>query len=365
MQKRIIISGGGTGGHIFPAVSIANEIRRREPEAEILFVGAKGGMELRVVPRYEYPIEAVWISGIHRQLTLRNLMRNFLFPLKLGVSLFQSRRILKRFKPEAVVGVGGFASGPLGRMAAARSVPLFLCEQNAYPGLVNRWLAKKAHKILLGNEAANKYFDGTKTVVTGNPIRSFEGMDRTEAARVFGLDPAKPIILSLGGSLGARSLNQALLAQYPQVVEAGAQLIWQCGRGYYENLKPQVPEHPQVKLMAFIENMDAAYSAADLIISRAGGSTISELIALSKAAILVPSPNVAEDHQTKNALSLVEKEAAVLVKDAEASEKLIPEALAILTDETRLNALKKRIAEIEKHDAAAEIVDEIFNSAYG
>ena len=364
MSKRIIISGGGTGGHIFPAVSIANEIKRRDPDADILFVGAKGGMETRVVPRYNYPIETVWISGIHRQLNLKNIWRNLSFPIKLISSLMQSGKIVKRFKPEAVVGVGGYASGPLGRVAAGKNVPLFICEQNAYPGLVNKWLAPKAEKILLGNGDAAKYFDKSKIVVTGNPIREFELIDKSEAAKKFDLDPNKPILLSLGGSLGAMKINEAIEGGLQQIIDADVQIIWQCGKRYFEALDARVQKHPNVKLMAFINDMAAAYSAADLIVSRAGGSTISELIALSKPAILVPSPNVAEDHQTKNALSLSEKDAAVLVKDVEAKDKLIPEALSILGDANRLKTLTGKIEAMEKHNAAAEIVDEIYKQAY-
>ena len=359
MKTKIIISGGGTGGHIFPAVSIANEIRRRQPDAEILFVGAKGGMELEVVPRYGYPIEAVWISGIHRQLTIRNVIRNLLFPIKLSSSLRQAAQIIRRFQPQAVVGVGGFASGPLGRMAAAKKIPLFLCEQNAYPGLVNRWLGAKATRILLGNADARKHFDPAKTVVTGNPIRTFAPLSKTEAAAKMGIDAAKPTLLSLGGSLGALTLNRALEAGLQTLIDADVQLLWQCGKRYYEQLLPRVPQHPNVRLLPFIEDMGAAYGAADLVISRAGGSTISELIALSMPALLVPSPNVSEDHQTKNALSLSEKGAAILVKDSEAVQQLVPEALAVLKDLARMARLKENIEAMEKHDAAAEIVDEI------
>ncbi|MEO0897654.1 MAG: undecaprenyldiphospho-muramoylpentapeptide beta-N-acetylglucosaminyltransferase [Bacteroidota bacterium] len=360
MSKKIIISGGGTGGHIFPAVSIATEIKKREPDADILFVGAKGGMEMDVVPRYNFPIEGVWISGIYRQLTFNNLRRNALFPIKLLTSLFQARSIMKRFQPDAVVGVGGFASGPMGRVASSKKVPLFLCEQNAYPGLVNRWLSKYADRILLGNGDANKYLDSSKTIVTGNPIRTFDLPDKKEARKALGLDPEKPTILSLGGSLGARTINQALLKDYHKIIEAGAQIFWQCGKIYVDELKTQVPEHPQVKLEAFIQDMGTAYAAADLIISRAGASTISELIALSKPAVIVPSPNVAEDHQTKNALSLTEKNAARLVKDVEAKEKMVDEALAVLGNQELLTELEKNIAGMEKHYAAKEIVDVIF-----
>ncbi|MCB0851951.1 MAG: undecaprenyldiphospho-muramoylpentapeptide beta-N-acetylglucosaminyltransferase, partial [Bacteroidetes bacterium] len=323
MSKKIIISGGGTGGHIFPAVSIANEIKKREPDADILFVGADGGMELSVVPRYNYPIKSVWISGIHRQITVQNIIRNLLFPIKYITSQLQARKIVGQFKPEAVVGVGGFASFPIGSVAAGRGVPLFICEQNAFPGLVNRRLAPKAKKILLGNEDAQKYFPKEKSVITGNPIRSFDLPSREAAAQKMGVSAGKKTILSLGGSLGALKINQAIQAHLQEIIDADVQLIWQCGKRYYDALAPQVPENPNVKLLPFIEDMASAYSVADLIISRAGGSTISELIALSKPAILVPSPNVSEDHQTKNALSLSEKDAAILVKDVEAIDTLV------------------------------------------
>ncbi|MEO0471207.1 MAG: undecaprenyldiphospho-muramoylpentapeptide beta-N-acetylglucosaminyltransferase [Bacteroidota bacterium] len=362
MNKKIIISGGGTGGHIFPAVSIAGEIKKREPDTEILFVGANGGMEMDVVPRYGYEIEGVWISGIQRQLTIRNIFRNLFFPIKLLSSLMQSRKIIRRFGPQAVIGVGGYASGPLGRVASGKKIPLFLCEANAFPGLVNRWLAKWATKILLGNGDADKYFDASRTVVTGNPIRTFPRIDRAEAGERMGINPDRKTILSLGGSLGALSINRALLAQIETIMDSDVQLIWQCGKRYYESLKTQVPYHPNVHLMPFIEDMAAAYSLADLVISRAGGSTISELIALEKPSILVPSPNVAEDHQTKNARSLSDKDAAILVEDKYTEEKLLPEAIRIVRDEAGLETLQQGIAKMEKHDAAKEIVDEIYAS---
>ncbi|MEM7654798.1 MAG: undecaprenyldiphospho-muramoylpentapeptide beta-N-acetylglucosaminyltransferase [Bacteroidota bacterium] len=360
MARKFIISGGGTGGHIFPAISVADEIRRREPDADILFVGADGGMEMNVVPRYHYPIESVWISGLHRQLNLRNILRNLSFPFKVITSQFQASRIISRFRPAAVVGFGGFASWPVGQVAGRKRIPLFLCEANAFPGLVNRRLAPKATRILLGNGDAQKYFDASKTITTGNPIRSFEVPDKVAAAKSLGLNPDQPILLSLGGSLGALSLNNALEGQLDTLMQADIQLVWQCGKRYYEALVQRVPKHPNLKLMAFIEDMAAAYGAADLVISRAGGSTISELIELAKPAILVPSPNVAEDHQTKNALSLSEKDAAVLVKDVAAKSQLAAEAIDILTQPGRLAALQTGISRMEKHNSASEIVNEIF-----
>ncbi len=360
MKPRIIISGGGTGGHIFPAVSIAGEIKKRFPDADILFVGAKGGMEMEVVPRYGYPIKGVWISGIQRQINLKNIIRNASFPLKLIVSMIQAGSIFRSFRPQAVVGVGGYASGPMGRVASAK-VPLIICEQNAYPGLVNKWLAKRASKILLGNEAAKKYFPGEHVIVTDNPIRAFESLSREEAASRLGIDPTLPTILSLGGSLGAGPINEALKAQLGLLTAEGQniQLVWQAGKRYYESLRQEVAEHPRVKLMPFINDMAAAYAAADLIISRAGGSTISELIALSKPAILIPAPQLAEDHQTKNARSLSDRNAAILIQQADAKENLLPEAIALLNDKNRLNQLQQAIQAVEKHDAAKEIVDQI------
>lgn len=359
MSQKVIISGGGTGGHIFPALSIAAELQRRDEQTDILFVGAKGGMEMEVVPRYHYPIEGVWISGIYRQLNLRNIGRNLMFPIKLVRSLMQANRIIRRFKPDFVVGFGGFASGPIGRAAANKGIPLYLCEANAYPGLVTKWLAPKADKILLGNGDAQQYFPAEKTVITGNPIRSFELPDQQAAKASLGLDPSKPVLLSLGGSLGARQINRALLASLPKLYETEVQLIWQCGKIYYEELSQQVSEHPQLQLKPFIQDMATAYAAADLIISRAGGSTISELIALNKPSVLVPSPNVAEDHQTKNALSLTEQGAAELVKDGEAIDKLLPTALAILEDPARLQTLTAGIKATHKHDSAKEIADHL------
>lgn len=360
MKPRIIISGGGTGGHIFPAVSIGGEIKRRYPDADILFVGAKGGMEMEVVPRYNFPIKGVWISGIQRQLTLKNILKNAVFPLKLFVSMMQAGSINRSFKPHAVVGVGGYASGPMGRVAS-RKVPLIICEQNAYPGLVNKWLAKRASRILLGNEAAQKYFSGDHVIVTGNPIREFETLSREEAAKRLGIDPNMPTILSLGGSLGAGPINEALKAQLGLLTAEGQniQLVWQAGKRYYDSLRSEIAAHPRVKLMPFINDMAAAYSAADLIISRAGGSTISELIALNKPAMLVPAPQLAEDHQTKNARSLSDRNAAILVEQKDAQESLLPEAIALLNDKERLAQLQQGIEAIEKHDAAKEIVDEI------
>lgn len=361
-KKKVIITGGGTGGHIFPAISIANELKRLDPEMEILFVGANGGMEMRVVPQYGYTIEGVTITGIMRSLTFKNILKNLAFPFKLLGALMKSNGIIGRFKPDAVVGVGGYASGPVGKAAARKKVPLVICEQNAFPGKTNKWLAPSASAILLGNEAASKYFKeySSKTRVTGNPVRdTLKDGDREKGLALYKLDPSKPVVLSLGGSLGARAMNDAWEAEAEHLLNQDIQLIWQCGKRYYETLSQRVKKHPNLRLAAFIEDMASTYAAADLVVSRAGGSTISELIMLEKPSILLPSPNVAEDHQTKNALSLSERNASVMVKDVEAREKLVPTVVDILKNENRIQELRDGIAAVEKHDSANEIALEV------
>lgn len=362
MNKRVIISGGGTGGHIFPAISIGNELKRLHPDMEILYVGAKGGMEMRLVPQAGYKIEPVWISGIMRSMSLKNIGKNLVFPLKLVISLLQSRKIVRKFRPAVVVGVGGYASGPLGRAAASMGIPLVLCEQNAYPGITNKWLAPKASRILLGNEAASKYFDASKSKITGNPVRdTLRHGDRQKAIQSLGLDPNKKTVLSLGGSLGAKTLNDAIEQHLDAFIENDIQLIWQCGKRYHEELSARVKKHPLIHLMPFIEDMPSVYAVADLVISRAGGSTISELILLSKPSILVPSPNVAEDHQTKNALSLVDRGAAILVKDVDAKDQLVKETIDLLGNPQKMAEVQQGIDQVEKHDAAHEIAMEILS----
>lgn len=362
MSKRVIITGGGTGGHIFPAISIANELKRIDQGIEILFVGAEGGMEMRVVPQYGFPIKGVKISGLMRKLTPANILKNLLLPFKLVASLMTSRGIIRDFKPDVVVGVGGYASGPLGRAAASKGVPVVLCEQNAYPGVTNKLLAGKAARILLGNEAAQQYFDKSKSRVTGNPVRAtvLNG-DRGKGLAAFGLDPSRPVVLSLGGSLGAGTLNDAWEAGWKKLADAGIQLVWQCGKRYHEALAARLPKHPDLHLAPFIEDMASIYAAADLVVTRAGGSTISELILLEKPSILVPSPNVAEDHQTKNARSLTDRGAAILVPDAEAQHRLAEAVLDILLNPEKMQALQRAIAAVEKHDSAHEIATEILS----
>ncbi|HHG83987.1 MAG TPA: undecaprenyldiphospho-muramoylpentapeptide beta-N-acetylglucosaminyltransferase [Bacteroidetes bacterium] len=360
MSKRVIITGGGTGGHIFPAISIGNALRQHDPNTEILFVGAEGGMEMTLVPKAGFNIKSVRISGIARQITLKNIQKNLAFPFKLIGSLSASRRIIKDFRPDVVIGVGGYASGPVGRVASKMGIPLVINEQNAYPGITNKWLAGRASRILLGNAAAAKFFAKSKTKVTGNPVRAslFTGT-REGGLKLYGFDPNKSTVLAVGGSLGAKALNDALESGLAELMAADIQLIWQCGKRYYEGLKPRIAEHANLRLVPFIEDMASTFAVADLVISRAGASTISELILLNKPSILLPSPNVAEDHQTKNAMSLVDQQAARLVKDVDAKEKLVPTTLELLGNPEKLEALRKGIEKIEKHDAAQEILEEI------
>ncbi len=362
MSKRVIITGGGTGGHIFPAISIANELKKIDSTIEILFVGADGGMEMRVVPQYGYKILSVKISGIMRSFSPKNILKNLMLPFKLIGSLMTSRSIIRDFKPDVVVGVGGYASGPVGRAAASKGIPVVLCEQNAYPGITNKLLAQKAARILLGNEAAQQYFDKSKSKVTGNPVReTLLSGDRNKGLAAFNLDGSRPVVLSLGGSLGAGTLNAAWEAGWKQLADQGIQLVWQCGKRFHDELNARLPKHPNLHLAAFIEDMACTYAAADLVVTRAGGSTISELILLNKPAILIPSPNVSEDHQTKNARSLTDRGAAILVKDVEAKETLAGVVLDILQHPEKLKALQAGIEAVEKHDSAHEIATEILS----
>lgn len=361
-KQKVIVTGGGTGGHIFPAISIAAELKRLRPDMEILFVGAEGGMEMRVVPEYGYTIKGVTISGLARKITVKNIIKNLKFPFKLLKSLSQSRKIIREFQPQAVVGVGGYASGPVGRSAGKMKIPLVVTEQNAFPGKTNKWLAPHAAVILVGLEDAIKHFPNhqDKTRCTGNPVRKnlLEGT-REKGIELYGLDPSKPIVLSLGGSLGAGAMNKAWEEKHEMLLESGIQLIWQCGKRFYETLKPRIKEHPGLRLVPFIKDMANTYAAADLVVTRAGASTISELILLNKVSILMPSPNVAEDHQTKNAMSLVRVDAAAMVKDAEADEKLVQTVIEILNTTENREKLQKGIEAVEKHDSANEIAMEV------
>lgn len=359
-MPKYIISGGGTGGHVYPAIAVADAIRQLQPEAEILFVGAEGKMEMEKVPQAGYEIKGLWISGIQRSLSLRNLA----FPFKLISSLFAAFRIIKSFKPNVVVGVGGYASGPVMRISQMLGIPTVLQEQNSYAGLTNKLLAKKAKRIFVAYPKMEVYFPAEKIGFLGNPVRK-DVMElkniREEAFAHFGLDSSKPTILVLGGSLGALTINESISRGLKAINEAGVQLIWQTGKFYFERFSnlTAVVDKENIVPMAFINRMEYAYACADVVISRSGALSISELCLVAKPAILVPSPNVAEDHQTKNAMALVEENAAVLVKDQEAREKLVNRALELLKDEKEKQVLSENILKLAKPDAAEDIAREI------
>lgn len=360
-SPRLIVSGGGTGGHIFPAIAIADAFKRRHLDAEILFVGAKGKMEMERVPKAGYPIEGLWISGFKRELSLDNLS----FPFKLISSLCKAKKILKKFKPDMVVGVGGFASGPIMRKATKLHIPVVIQEQNSFPGVTNKIVAPKAARICVAYENMEKWFPKDKIVLTGNPLRnnvvSTEGK-HDEGARFFGLDPQKPIILLVGGSQGALGINKGISAKLAMFKDVDYQMIWQTGKFYVEQAQKEVDElglGERVKPVVFIDRMDLAYASADVVISRAGAMSISELSLVGKAVVFVPLPTAAEDHQTKNAMSLVEKDAAMIVKNDETSEKLIPTVFELLNDKEKICKMQENIAKFARPNAAEDIVNEL------
>ena len=358
-HKRVIISGGGTGGHIFPAIAIANALRKLDPEIKILFVGAKGRMEMERVPAAGYEIVGLDIQGIQRKSILKNLM----LPFKLIGSILKSLRIIREFRPNAAVGVGGYASGPLLYAASLKGVPYLIQEQNSYAGVTNKRLGKKAGKICVAYEGMEKFFPADKIVVTGNPIRR-ESVDiagkREQGLEWAKLSGDKKTIFITGGSLGARTLNRSVLANIDKIIAADVQVIWQTGKHYYLDIMDSFrgKAHPNIRVMEFVDHMDLAYAAADIIISRAGG-TISELCVVGKPVILVPSPNVAEDHQTTNAMSLVAKEAAVFVADKDAQELLIDVALELLKDKKKQKTLSENISKLALPDADQTIAKEL------
>ncbi|MCB0629944.1 MAG: undecaprenyldiphospho-muramoylpentapeptide beta-N-acetylglucosaminyltransferase [Saprospiraceae bacterium] len=362
MKTKIIISGGGTGGHVFPAIAIADAIREKEPEADILFVGAEGKIEMEKVPEAGYPIKGLWISGFHRQLTLRNL----LFPFKLVASLVKAWGILRQFRPDVVVGVGGFASGPVLEVANRTGFATLIQEQNSYAGATNRLLGNKVSRICVAYEHMERYFPAEKLVLTGNPVRKDLLMTqptKEQGAAHFGFNPERPILFVFGGSLGAQSINEAmaanaeLLAAHPEV-----QVLWQMGKLYVERFGDcDTARLPNVKAQAFVDNMNMAYAMADLAICRAGAMTITELAQVGQPAILIPSPNVAEDHQTKNAEALVAKDAAILLPNDRAEERIIREALDALALPERLPELSDNIKKMARPDAAARIADEVLS----
>jgi len=355
-EVRVIISGGGTGGHIFPAIAIADAIRQAEPSARILFVGAEGRMEMEKVPAAGYDIEGLWISGFQRSFTVRNL----LIPFKIIHSTLKARRIIRQFRPDAAVGVGGYASGPTIRAAASMGIPTILQEQNSYPGITNKMLAGKAKKICVAYSGMEKYFPAEKIVITGNPVRKDivnQKNLRDEAFQHFGLDPLKPVVLAVGGSLGARTINQSILNGLKELAGENIQLIWQTGKLFSDQAARSVKpfEEKGFRQLAFISRMDLAYAAADVVISRAGAIAISELCITAKPVILVPSPNVAEDHQTKNAMALVSKQAAIMVTDAEAPSGLVSETISLIRDKERMNRLGHNISLLAQQESAQRI----------
>ena len=368
---RIIISGGGTGGHIFPAVSIANAIKELRPDAEILFVGAEGRMEMQRVPDAGYKIIGLPVAGFDR----KRLWKNFAVIIKLLRSQLKARRILKEFHPQVAVGVGGYASGPTLKVAGMMGVPTLIQEQNSYAGVTNKLLAQKACKICVAYDGMEKFFPADKIIMTGNPVRQnllANKQSREAAVTSFGFNPEKKTILILGGSLGARTINQTLIAALDTIKAHGdIQFIWQTGKIYIQQVKdaitttreaarnPRISAIPNLYVTDFIKDMASAYAAADLVISRAGAGSISEFCLLNKPVILVPSPNVAEDHQTKNALALVDKEAAIYVKDADAMKHLIPVALETVADAQKLKTLSENIAKLALPDSATIIAKEV------
>ena len=372
---KIIISGGGTGGHIFPAIAIANAIKAKHPEAEILFVGANGRMEMEKVPAAGYRIEGLNIAGFQRRLTWKNLT----FPFKLWKSLQRAKKIIKEFKPDVVIGVGGYASGPTLQMATKLGIPCLVQEQNSYPGITNKILSKKVQKICVAYDGMEKFFPSEKIVFTGNPIRqdiSDLANKRDEATKYFGIDPTKKTLLVIGGSLGARTINESLSAMLSGQHRGKAldlQVIWQTGKNFVEfrdfvealdggRRSQRFTKH---HITQFITRMDLAYSLADFIVSRAGALSISELCVVGKPAILIPSPNVSEDHQTKNAMALVNKNAALLIRDNETVEKLLPYTIELINNEDKIKELQKNILEFAKPDADVVIAGQVLGLAKG
>ncbi len=358
---KVIISGGGTGGHIFPAISIANALRHADPSVEILFVGAQGKMEMEKVPAAGYEIVGLPVAGFYRQLNLRNIARNIVLPFKLIGSLYQASNIIRRFRPDVAVGVGGYASGPVLYLAARNGVRCLVQEQNSFPGVTNRILSTRVDKICVAYPNMERFFPKEKIILTGNPVRQslVSNVSRQEAAGAFGLDPSRKVILVIGGSLGARSINEGIL-QSLNTMDGSAQILWQTGSYYYDSIRAKLETlpHKDVVATAFVKRMDLAYALADIVVSRAGASSISELALLGKPTILVPSPNVSEDHQTKNARALETQGAAIMVSDSNTAN-LISVAQQTLADSAKLTSLGDNIATFARPNAADDIAREV------
>ena len=354
---KFILSGGGTGGHIYPAIAIANELKVRFPDCEILFVGAQDKMEMQKVPQSGYKIEGLWIAGLQRKVTLQNAM----FPLKLINSLWKSRKIIRNFKPDVVIGTGGFASGPLLQTANSLNIPTVIQEQNSYPGITNKLLSKKANAICVAYENLEQFFPKDKIVFTGNPVRQ-DILDidskRSEALSYFNLDENKKTVLIIGGSLGARRINQLIAKEIDFLRNNNLQIIWQCGNLYMSDYK-HFSEVENVQVVSFIDRMDLIYAAADFVISRAGASSVSELCLVAKPTIFIPSPNVAEDHQTKNAKAIVDKNGALLIKESELDEKFESVFNQLIHDENLQKNLSQNMKKLGKPNATNAIVEQI------
>lgn len=366
---RVIISGGGTGGHIFPAVSIAGKLKEVNPDTEILFVGAEGKMEMEKVPAAGYKIVGLKIVGLQRQLTLKNIINDLTVPFKVVGSVLNARKIIKEFKPDIAIGVGGYASAPLLFAATSMGIPALIQEQNGFAGLTNKMLGKRVGRICVAYENMERFFPADKIVMTGNPIRKemvpATAEMKAEGIEMYGFDPGKKHILIVGGSLGSRTLNDAMKKWIDDGCPGGegVQVLWQCGKYYKPETDKFMEGHKECKDIMhsdFIKRMDLAYAAADVVISRSGASSVSEFCATHKATVLVPSPNVAEDHQTHNAMALVRKDAALIVKDAEAAEKLMPAALELVHDQARITEIEKNVAQLALPDAAMKIVEEAY-----
>lgn len=356
---KAIISGGGTGGHIFPAIAIANAIKAKHSDAEVLFVGANGRMEMEKVPAAGYRIEGLNIAGIQRKFTIQNVLKNLMLPFKIWQSNQRAKQIIRTFNPDVVIGVGGYASFPTLRMAARLKIPCLIQEQNSYPGIVNKRLKHKVQKICVAYNGMERFFPSEKLVFTGNPIRqdiSDLHNKRDEAASYFDVNPAKKTLLIIGGSLGARTINESLSAMLPELAQTDLQVIWQTGKNF-DLASVDTKLHPNIHIMPFITRMDLAYSIADFIVSRAGALSISELCAVGKPAILIPSPNVSEDHQTKNAMALVNQNAALFVADKDAKTALFSTISELVNNITLQNNLSQNILKLAKTDAAKQIAD--------
>jgi UDP-N-acetylglucosamine--N-acetylmuramyl-(pentapeptide) pyrophosphoryl-undecaprenol N-acetylglucosamine transferase len=363
-HKKVIISGGGTGGHIFPAISIANALRKMEPDINILFVGAEGRMEMEKVPAAGYRIIGLPVAGISR----KNIFKNFSVLIKLFKSLRMATRTIKDFNPDVVVGVGGYASGPMLRQSTRMEIPVLILEQNSTAGVTNKLLAKRASVICVAYDNMEKYFPVEKIIKTGNPVRqNFDNLEnlREEALRFFNLRPGLPVVLILGGSLGAGSINKCLSDNINTMAESGCQWLWQTGRLYYEEIRKSVAGSfdEKISINAFIDRMDYAYAAADIIISRAGAGTISELCLVGKPSILVPSPNVAEDHQTRNAMALAGRNAAIMIPDENVGKILVNEAISLASDSQKKQLLSENISKMAERDADKRIAEEVLKLA--